>query len=208
MTKRVNRDDVDKFHDYSLYIPKRLIYVGSEHYDQDGDESGVDGLMAERLVKNITLLESINSDPITIVMNNLGGDWYHGMAIFDAIKGAKSHITMTIYGYAMSMGSVILQAADERIIAPSARLMIHYGTNGMNVTHSKIFEKWAEENKKINEEMEQIYLDKIMNKIPDFKVKRLKEMLNFDTILTAEEAVKLGLADKILGEDDEEDSEG
>lgn len=200
MAKRVNRDEIDRFHDYSIYIPQRLIYIGSEKYE-DGEESGVDGLMAERLVKNISLLESINAEPIKIIMNNPGGDWYHGMAVYDAIKAAKSHITVTVYGYAMSMGSIILQAADERIMAPNARLMIHYGTNGSEVTHTKIFEKWAEESKRLNSEMEQILLEKVHEKQPEFKLKVLKNMLNFDTILTAKETIELGLADKILGED-------
>jgi ATP-dependent protease ClpP protease subunit len=49
--------------------------------------------------------------------------------------------------------------------------------------------------------MEQMYLAKIRVKHPDFKLKKLQEMLNFDTILSAQESVDLGLADKILGEE-------
>lgn len=203
MSRRVNRDDIDKFHDYSLYIPQRTIYMGSEQFDVEGSESGVDGLMAERFVKNITLLEMASSDPITIIMNNPGGDWYHGIAIYDAIKTAKSHVTIKVYGMAMSMGAVILQAADERIISPSSKFMIHYGYMGMSSNHSKIFDKWSDENKRINKEMEQIFMEKIKEKQPNFKLKKLEEMLNFDTILSAKETVELGLADKVLGEENE-----
>lgn len=199
---RLNRDDIDKLHDYGLYVPKRTIYIGSENVDMDGGETGTDALMAERAVKNLLILDSQSQENITIVMNNLGGDWYHGMAIYDAIKACKSHITIKAYGYVMSMGSVIMQAADDRIMTPNARMMIHHGYQGMGSTHTKIFEAWADESKKVTQEMIDIYLEKIRQKHPDFTDKKLDKMLNFDTILTASEAIELGLADKILGEDD------
>lgn len=198
MSKRVNRDDVDKFHDYGLYIPSRTIYLGSVNVEVDGNEAGVDASMAERFIKNITILEGINKEPITIVANNPGGDWYHGMAIHDAIKAAQSHVTMQVYGCAMSMGAVILQAADERVMSPYSRLMIHYGTNGMDSNHSKTFSKVAKENDKINIEMENLLLAKIAFKHPTFRLKKLQDLLNFDSFLTVSEAISLGLADKEL----------
>ena len=126
MTKRVNRDDIDKLHDYDVYIPTRTIYVGSIHVSDEG-ESGTDAHMAERLLKNIHILEALNKDPITIIFNNIGGDVNHGLAIYDGIKNSECHITIKVFGHAMSMGSIILQAADERLMSPNASQMIHYG---------------------------------------------------------------------------------
>lgn len=202
MSKRVNRDDVDKFHDYDLYIPSRTIFMGSEEEDMEEGESGTDSRMAKKLVKNMQILESLNSEPIKIIMNNPGGEEYNGLAIFDAIKTAKSHVTIVVYGHAMSMGSIILQAADERVMAPNSRMMIHYGTWGI-VDHPKIVYQWTEECKKFDKWMEDIYLNKIKEKHPDFTMAKLHKMLNFDTFLTAREAVEMGLADKVLGEEDE-----
>ena len=193
---RINRDDVDKLYDYDLYIPSRTIYMGSVNSDENG-ESGVEAIMAERVVKALHLLDQ-KDEPITIIMNNPGGDWYHGMAIYDAIKACKSHITIKVFGMAMSMGGVILQAADERVMAPNAKFMMHYGTMGIDSTHSKIFSKWAEENDKINTDMEDIFLEKIQQKHPNYTRQQLEKQLDYDTILTAEEAIKLGLADSIL----------
>lgn len=197
---RINRDDMDRFHDYNLYLPNRTIYLGSELFDGDGGESGVDGLMAQRFIKNIKILSYSNKDPIHIILNNPGGDWYHGMAIYDSIVSSKCYVTVEVIGMAMSMGAVILQAANERVISPNSKFMMHYGSMGLEATHSKIFDKWSDENKKVNAEMEKIFMDKILKKHPSFKLKKLKEMLNYDTILTAQEAVELGLADKISGE--------
>lgn len=202
MSKRVNRDDIDKFHDYSLYIPTRTIFMGSEEYSINDGESGCDGLMAERTIKNLHILESINLEPITILMNNIGGDEYHCFAIIDAIQGCKSHITIKVLGHAMSAGSLILQAADSRVMAPISRQMIHYGTWGLH-DHAKTAQQWAKEGEKIDEWMEQWYLAKIHEKDPAFTLGKLKKMLDHDTFLTAQESVDLGLADKVLGDENE-----
>lgn len=197
MTKRVNRDDIDKFHDYSLHIPSRTLYMGSENYEDYG-ESGTDGAMAERVIKNLHILESISKDPILVIMNNFGGDVNHGLAIYDAIKGCQSHVTIRAIGYAMSMGSIILQAADNRVMTPKASQMIHYGHLSIDKVAGTTY-KIVAEAKREDEWMEQMYLEKIREKKPSFKLKHLKEMLSHDTFLTAQESVDLGLADSIYG---------
>lgn len=191
---RINRDDVDKLYDYDLYIPSRTIYMGSIESTFDGD-SGVDAIMAERVIKALHLLDQ-KDEPITIIMNNPGGDWYHGMAIYDAIKACRSHVTIKVYGMAMSMGAVILQAADKRIMMPNARFMMHYGYMGWE-GHAKTFDKWADENKELNKQMEQILLKKIKEIKPTFTLKQVEELLNHDTIYNANETVAMGLADEV-----------
>lgn len=197
---RINRDDVDKFHDYSLYIPKRTIFMGSESVETN-DESGVDSSMAERVIKNLAILDNLSGEEITIIMNNIGGDVIHGMAIYDAIKACASHVTIKVYGHAMSMGSIILQAADERVMAPNSRFMMHYGTFAVDKEAQSAY-KWAEESKKFDKWMENMYLAKIQEKQPAFKLKTLQKMLSVDTILTPEETIALGLADKVLGKEE------
>jgi ATP-dependent Clp protease protease subunit len=196
---KLNRDDVDKFHDYSIYVPKRTIYMGSEEVSIEHGESGTDGSMAERTIKNLTILEALSSDPITIIMNNIGGDEYHGLAIFDAIKACKSHVKIIVMGHAMSMGSIILQAADERVMAARSSQMIHYGQWSFN-GHAKTGQKWAKEFDRLDNWMEQLYLTRIQEKNPDFTLKKLKSMLNHDTFLSAQQSISLGLSDSILDE--------
>lgn len=197
------RDDVDKFFDYEIYIPTRTIYMGSVDNDQEVGESGTDGAMAERVIKALHILDSsapAGDKPITIIMNNPGGDEYHGMAIYDAIKGCNNHVTIIVYGHAMSMGSIILQAADRRVMAPNSRMMIHYGTWGIH-DHPQNVYKWADEGKKFDAWMEQQYLTKIKEKNPEYTLKKVQELCKFDTFFTAKEAVDIGLADEILGEE-------
>lgn len=199
---KVNRDDVDKFHDYSIYIPQRTIFMASEEYSITDGESGTDGLMAERVIKNLSILEAMNSNPITIIMNNIGGDFYHGLAIYDAIKACKSHVTIKVFGHAMSMGSIIFQAADCRIMAPNSKIMVHYGDWSYS-GHAKTGQMIAKEYDKLDTWAENTLLAKIHEKQPSFPLKRLKKMLDHDTFLGAEESIKLGLADQVLKNDEE-----
>lgn len=195
---RQTRDDIDRFHEYGIHVPTRTIYMGSELIDETG-ESGVDALMAERVVKNLHMLDSQNQEPITIIMNNPGGYVFHGMAIFGAIRSCKSHVRVVVRGQASSMGSLILQAADERLLDPYAIIMIHHGSDGYESNHTKNVRKWVEFGKKFDKTLNQIYLERIREKQKDFTMAKLDKLLDFDTILTAQEAVDLGLADGILG---------
>jgi ATP-dependent protease ClpP protease subunit len=227
---KVNKETLDRWFDYNVDVESRTIYMGSE--------DGVDALMAEYMIKGMHILESKSTDIITIIMNNIGGDFFHGLAIYDAIQTSKCHCVIKVYGHAMSMGSLILQAADKRIMSPNSRFMMHFGSESHS-GHTKMVDNWVSESKRLAYLMENIYLDvmmekeekmgeghlaqmlgKIMTQQKSFEhpplvkpfiytfskkleTKReqvrvvLKEMLNFDTILTAEETVALGFADEI-----------
>ena len=203
--RRFRTDDIDKFFDYGLNIPSRTIYLGSGSYDTDGSESGVDGLLAERIIKSLHILDNADAaadagqKPITIIMNSIGGDQNHGMGIYDAIKSCKNFVEVRVFGYAMSMGSLILQAADKRVMAPNSRMMIHYGVSGY-FGHAPTSHRWDEEAKKLDRWAEGIYLERIRKSKGNkaFPLKKLREWLMADTFFTAEQAIEYGLADEIL----------
>lgn len=185
MAKKLSHDDVDKFFEYGVDIPNRTIYLGEAMYDQNDQGTGVDFFMAERFVKALHILNNTpagaGKDPtITVITNNPGGSWYDGMAIYGAIKASKCSVHIKMYGYAMSMGSIIPQAADKRIIDPMARFMIHYGTDG-SWGHSKIFSKHGDEGKKVNHFMENIYLDRMLQK--DEKMQQAGEVNYLERVL-------------------------
>ena len=200
MARKHSNDNVELFHDKGIYLPTRTIYMGSVEHSIDSGESGCDGAMAERAIKNLNILDSMSDEPITILMNNIGGDEYHCFAIIDAIQACRSSVVCKVMGHAMSAGSLILQYCDERIMGPLSVQMIHYGTWGAN-DHSKTFQKWAKEGARVDKWMEEMYLAKIQEKHPTFKISKLRQLLDHDTFLTAEESVALGLADKILGDE-------
>lgn len=201
-TKKTEHDVLGHFYEYDVFLPTRTLYMGSCSEDWNGGESGVDYAMAERVVKGLHVLDCTSPKPpqdgsITVLMNNVGGDWYHGMAIYDAIRACENHVTIKVVGHAMSMGAVILQAADERVVHPNARIMVHVGYQSHASNHPRIVQKWAEEYKKVDAQLEEIFLARIREKHPTFSLEKVKELLLFDTILSAQEAVDLGLADRI-----------
>lgn len=173
-----------------IHFDSRTIFMGSQFSDDD-EESGVNSIMFENLFKAMLILEE-SSDPITIIMNNPGGDFYHGMAIIDVLQNSPCQIIIIAYGYCMSMGSIILQAADERIMAPHSIMMIHEGHSCLEGTHRDVIAA-----AKHQEQMSEVVLDLYLKKAKISREK-LSELLKSDTYLTASEAIEYGLADRIL----------
>jgi len=199
MSRTKNDNNIEMFHGYGLHIPTRTIFIGSESSPDSGlemGESGTDHVMAEKATKNLHILEQISDEPITIIMNNPGGDVWHGRAIYDAVKSCKAHVTMLVRGQAMSMGAYILQAADKRIISKGAKIMVHYGHVSVGGEALTVYRQ-IEEYKREDREMERILLEKIKEKHPLFTLQKLKKMLTNDTFLSAKQAVELGLADEV-----------
>jgi len=81
--------------------------------------------------------------PITLFLSSTGGSVYAGLALISTIhdiqrKGRK--VNVHVQGVAMSMGSVIVQAADHRSIEPTAFFMLHevsYGMQGTTADHEE-----------------------------------------------------------------------
>ena len=191
--------DIEYWYDYGIYLPNRHLYLGSVLYTDQG-ESGTDFAMAERAIKGLHVLDSLapsGDTPFTVIMNNLGGNEYHMLAIYDAIQACRNHVTIIGTGHVMSAGAVIFQAADDRVLTENARMMIHYGTFGY-YDHPKIAKAWADEGMKLNGLMLKILLARVREKHPDFPEEEMDKLLDFDTILNAEECVELGLADRIV----------
>ena len=196
------RIDASSWFENDVDFERRLVYMGS-FTDDESLAAGIDHRLSERVIKALIALDlqaPEGDKPITILLNNCGGDVYHGLAIFDAIMSCRNNVTILVYGAAFSMAAIVLQAADHRVMAPNSRLMIHYGTDGA-YDHPKIVRKWIEEGKKIDKITEDILLERIQQNHPDFTRHQLRRMLEFDSILSAKESVELGLADEILGEE-------
>ena len=194
---RYSREDIDRYFEHGIFAPKRLIYVGSSQSDDTNGESGTDYLMSEKAIKAITYLDTVSDKPIAIIMNNLGGDVYHGMAIYDAIVSCRCYVTIIAVGHCCSMGSIILQAADLRVISPNCVFMIHDGTDRIE-GHSKNVEEWAKESAKLRNKMYSIYREKMIKNNPSITIKQVEKLCTIDKIYTPTETVSIGLADELM----------
>jgi len=191
--KKLDNTEVEHFIDNDLYIPTRTVYIGPT-----GEDAETNVLMAERAIKILHILDSKSDEAIEVLMINPGGSFDDGMAIYDAIQLCRSPITIKVFGYAYSMAAVILQAADERLLAPNCKVMIHYGMDCAGMNHPKITKSWKKQQDKDSKWVKSLFLEKIREKHPEFSEARLEKMLDFDTILSPEEAVSLGLADRVM----------
>lgn len=155
----------------------------------------VDDHSAFRLVSALAVMDN-EEDPITIYMNTPGGDVESGYAIYDAIRFCKSHVTIVGIGSVMSMGSIIMQAADTRLMTPMAKMMIHTG--------SASFGGEVDSDKLISIGQETIrcraMFAKILAERSGLKLKAVEEMLIRESYMTAQEALEVGFIDGILTE--------
>lgn len=195
MNKKVN-DALDSFFERGVDPSTRTIYLG--YTNGVGEEGEVDGELSKNVIKALWVLSHQSEAPINLIVNNIGGDVQHGLAIMDAMLACRCPITAFVFGQACSMAALILQAATERVISENAILMIHVGKSATMDDHPEIVNAWMNYHNKLDTKMEQMYLARIREKHPNYSLKSVKNLLRFDTILSAEQAVELGLADRIL----------
>jgi len=194
--KKFDTDAYRWFHEFNCLIKERKVYFGSYQPTEDW-ETGVDCSSAEIIIKNLMYLDSVNSNPIEIHFNSPGGDWWHGMAIYDCIKSLKSKTIFYGYGIVRSMGTIICQACTKRYLRPNCDFMIHAGEDGF-MGHSINYIKNAEWSKRINRRMYEIYYDRVIKKDKTMTKKKMEEMCRFDYFMTSKEAVNQGFADKVV----------
>lgn len=204
----INVDTISDINSYGLDVKNREIFLHSYVGSHDEESPGVDYRMAATFYKNLRILDSVKQDPIIIHMHSVGGNWHDGMAIFDAISVAQSYITIIVYGQAESMSSIILQAADKRVMMPHSYFMCHFGSSGYSGNYLDV-QKVVRFEQKEAEVMLDIYAAKMLKgqyikdsytdptheKVKNFLKRKLKDG---DWYMNAEEAVYYGFADHVI----------
>ena len=194
---KLNRNDLNRFHEFGVLVAPRVVYFGSDIHVETGAENGVDFVSARKLIKNLLFLDTISRRLITLYINTPGGCEFNGMAIYDTIRRIKSPVKAIGIGQVMSMGTIIIQACKYRYLTKECTFMIHDGTFGME-SDSKSFEEWGKWSKKFRERMYKIYLEKIKEKKSRLTYAQVEELCKHDRIMSAKEAVKIGLGDKVI----------
>jgi ATP-dependent protease ClpP protease subunit len=206
-TNKDNDIELYNIHNNQISLKHREIYLHSYFSDCE-DECGVDYRSAVTFEKNIRYLNSLSIEPILVHMHLPGGVWGDCMGIYDTIKASKSKIIIVAYSSVESASSVILQAADLRILMPNTNVLIHYGSISVDNEHKAAL-SWVQWSEKESEKMIDIFTEKYSTS-DIAKTKRLKKMMakkhiisqlanKCDWILTAYEAVGYNFADGVLG---------
>ena len=204
------RNRIEDIHDRGVDTRHFVIYLqGIEDRPiEDSEEPGVEYRMANRLIKNLDILQGISTErPITISMKTCGGSWEEGMAMYDAILATPNPVSIVNYTHARSMSSIILQAANKRVMLPHSTFMYHEGTYATEGTVKQTTIE-TEFYKGAMDQMLAVYIDAIkrtphgsMHKWSRKRIgEHLKRQMNDkeDVYMRADEAVRQGFADEIF----------
>ena len=136
------------------------------------------------------------SAPMTIVLNSPGGRVLDGLALFDFLRRlrlAGHFMRVEVFGRAASMGGVLLQAGDERVLGANAFIVIHEVHGGMKGTSSQIGDQVG-----FHAQMEKRLLAILSERsyLTDRQIR--PRWQRKDWWLAAPEAVALGFADLVL----------
>ena len=161
---------------------------------------GDDGSVSARDIKSE--IEGLDVDTINVYINSYGGEVAEALAIYSALQRHKAQVHTYCDGFACSAATIIFCAGDVRTMGSIALMMIHNCMSYIGYANSEEMRKAAEDNDKINQSSIEAY-----KKVSNLSEDEIKQMMNAETWLTAQECLDYGFATEIAGDDDEEDEE-
>ncbi|KAI9595819.1 Clp protease-domain-containing protein [Syncephalis fuscata] len=170
---------------FSRLLKERIICLNGEVHDG----------LASSLVAQLLFLESENPEkPISMYINSPGGSVTAGMAIYDTMQYIQSPVSTLCIGQACSMGSLLLAggAPGKRFALPNSSIMLHQPSGGASGQASDIAIH-AREILRVRDRLNQIYQSHTGQ-----DAATIEKTLERDFFMTAEEAMKFGVIDKIL----------
>ena len=182
---------------FSRLLNERIVFLNGP----------VDDHSANLIVAQFLHLESQDSEKdIHFYINSPGGLVTAGLSIYDVMQFVKPDVATYVMGQAASMGSFLAQAGTpgKRFVLPESRTMIHRVSSGTPGTRGSVhvqelqFEdskRAFEESQRINKRLTELY---VRHNTAGKTYDEFYELMKFDTFLSAQEAVNMGLADKIV----------
>lgn len=170
---------------YSRLLRERVVFLVGP----------VNEVSANLIVAQLLFLESENPDKdISFYINSPGGSVSAGLAIYDTIQFIKSDVSTLCVGQAASMGALLLAAGakGKRFCLPNSRVMIHQPMGGFQGQASDI-EIHAREILFLRQR-----LNEILASHTGQDIKTIEKDTDRDNFLSADEAVRYGIVDKVL----------
>jgi ATP-dependent Clp protease, protease subunit len=154
----------------------------------------VDEKLAERAISQLLILNSINHDPIRMVITSQGGHVDSGFAIHDMMKFIESPVITLGAGWVASIGVPILLGAekDSRYSLPNTRFLLHQPSGGAGGQASDI-RIAAEEILKLRERINRLIAGETGN-----SAEQVENDSDRNFWMNSEEALEYGLITKIV----------
>ena len=170
---------------YSRLLRERVVFLVGPVNDQT----------ANLVVAQLLFLESENPDKdISLYINSPGGSVSAGLSIFDTMQFIKPDVSTLCTGLAASMGAFLLCAGakGKRFCLPNSRVMIHQPSGGAQGQATDI-EIQAREILKLREALNRILAERTGQPI-----ERIENDTDRDNFMSAEDALKYGMIDRVL----------
>ncbi|EKE11437.1 MAG: ATP-dependent Clp protease proteolytic subunit ClpP [uncultured bacterium] len=170
---------------YSRLLKDRIIFLGGP----------IDDVAANSVIAQLLFLDSeANKDDIKIYINSPGGQVTAALAIYDTMQYVKADVSTICIGLAASAAALLLAGGEKgkRVILPNGEVLIHQVMGGAQGQASDMLihtEHIVRIKKRLNE---------IMAKHTGQPVSRIATDTDRDYFMTAEEAKKYGIVDKII----------
>ena len=169
---------------YSRLLEDRIIFLTGEINDQT----------ANLVIAQLIYLEGKDPDKdITLYINSPGGSVVAGMAIYDTMNYIKCDVCTVCIGMAASMAAILLSsgAKGKRFALSNSEVMIHQPLGGFQGQASdiKIHAAHMEKTKKT--------INRILSENTGMPIETVEKDTDRDNFMSAEEAKKYGLIDKI-----------
>lgn len=170
---------------FSRLLNDRIIVLSDEVHDAT----------ASLVVAQLLYLEGQDSEKdISLYINSPGGSVTAGMAIYDTMQYIKCDVSTICIGLAASMGAFLLSsgAKGKRFALPHSEIMIHQPSGGAQgqATDIKIVADHILRTKQT--------LNKILAENTGKSIEEIARDTERDNFMTAEEALKYGLVDKVI----------
>jgi len=170
---------------YSRLLKDRIIFLGET----------IDTRIANSIVAQLLFLEAEdNSKDIIMYINSQGGIVVDALAIYDTIRYIKPDVSTICVGEAASAAAFLLAAGTKgkRFALKNSRIMLHQVSSGTK-GHIEDMKRHIKETEELNE-----LLCKELAKNIGISLKQLKKDIDRDYYMSAAEAKKYGIIDKVL----------
>jgi len=170
---------------YSRLLKDRIIFL----------QGPIDDNVANLIIAQMLFLQF--DDPkadINLYVNSPGGSVTAGLGIYDTMQFITCPVATYCIGQAASMGAVLLAAGakGKRYALPHARVMIHQPMAGSEGTATEILIH-TKEFRRLKQA-----LNEILKRHTGQGLEQIEKDTDRDKFLSADEAVKYGLVDRVL----------
>ncbi len=179
---------------YSRLLKERIVFI----------TGAIDDSIATSVTAQLLYLESENpKKDISIYINSPGGWVSAGLAIYDTMQYIKCPVSTVCIGQAASMASLLLAAGEKgkRLALPNVRIMVHQPSGWYQGVATDI-KRHADEILEMKKRLNAMFV-----KHTGQSKKSVENKLERDSFMTASDAKKFGIVDRVYEARTDEESE-